>query len=68
MAGRVGVDLVVPDGFEAYARIHHRIHNGQRWADFAPEYLVRGVETYDYTGRGIMRYFAREVSTRDTAR
>ena len=50
MARREGVDLVVPDSFEAYARIHHRIHNGQRWADFAPEYLVRGVEMYDYTG------------------
>lgn len=50
MAGRRGVDLVVPDGFEAYARIHHRIHNGERWTDFAPEYLVRGVEMYDFIG------------------
>lgn len=50
MAGRSGVDLVVPEGFHAYARIHHRIHNGQRWVDFAPEYLVRGVEMYDYVG------------------
>jgi hypothetical protein len=50
MAGRQGVALVVPATFEAYARIHHRIHNGQRWADFAPEYLVRGVEMYDYSG------------------
>ena len=50
MAGRQGVDLVVPATFERYARIHHRIHNGQRWADFAPEYLVRGIEMYDYIG------------------
>jgi hypothetical protein len=53
MAGREGVDLVVPDGFDAYARIHHRIHNGERWADFAPEYLVRGVEMYDYLGSSL---------------
>jgi hypothetical protein len=50
MAGQQGVNLVVPADFEAYPRIHHRIHNGERWADFAPEYLVRGVETYDYLG------------------
>jgi hypothetical protein len=50
MTGRQGVDLVVPAIFEAYARIHHRIHNGERWADFAPEYLVRGVEPYNYVG------------------
>jgi hypothetical protein len=50
MAGREGVDLVVPGSFEAYGRIHHRIHNGARWADFAPEYLVRGVETPEYSG------------------
>jgi hypothetical protein len=50
MAGGQGVDLVVPATFEGYARIHHRIHNGQRWADFAPEYLVRGLEMYDYIG------------------
>ena len=50
MARREGVALVVPDGFEVYAHIHHRIHNGQRWTDFAPEYLVRGVEMYDYIG------------------
>ncbi len=47
MAGRRGVDLVVPAQFEAYARIHHRIHNGERWADFAPEYLVRGIAADD---------------------
>jgi hypothetical protein len=50
MTARQGVDLVVPANFEAYARIHHRIHNGERWADFAPEFLVRGVEMYDYIG------------------
>jgi hypothetical protein len=50
MADAQGVDLVVPATFEGYARIHHRIHNGQRWADFAPEYLVRGLEMYDYIG------------------
>ncbi|MPY93173.1 MAG: hypothetical protein GEV08_08930 [Acidimicrobiia bacterium] len=50
MASREGVDLVVPEGFGAYARVHHRIHNGEQWADFAPEYLVRGVEMYDYVG------------------
>jgi hypothetical protein len=50
MARRNGVDLVVPEGFEAYARIHHRIHTGERWADFAPEYLVRGIEMYDFIG------------------
>jgi hypothetical protein len=50
MAGRQGVNLVVPADFEAHVRIHHRIHSGERWADFAPEYLVRGVETCDYVG------------------
>lgn len=50
MTGREGVDLVVPDCFESYVRIHHRIHTGERWADFAPEYLLRGVEMYDYVG------------------
>ena len=50
MAGREGVDLVVPQGFDAYARVHHRIHNGERWADLAPEYLTRGLEMYEYPG------------------
>lgn len=50
MAGREGVDLVVPAGFGAYARIHHRLHNGERWAEFAPEYLVRGLEMYEDVG------------------
>lgn len=50
MARRDGVALVVPDGLDEYVRIHHRIHNGERWADFAPEYLVRGVEMYEYVG------------------
>lgn len=50
MAGRVGVSLVVPTGFEAYVRIHHRIHTGGRWADVAPEYLTRGVEPLEVVG------------------
>lgn len=44
MARRTGVSLVVPSGFDAYVRIHHRIHTGERWADLAPEYLTRGDE------------------------
>lgn len=48
MTGREGVDLVVPEGFETYVRVHHRIHNGERWADFAPEYLTRGLTMYEY--------------------
>jgi hypothetical protein len=50
MKGRAGVGLVVPSGFEAYVRIHHRISNGGRWADTAPEYLKRGAEPADVAG------------------
>jgi hypothetical protein len=55
MSGRHGVDLVVPDRFEAYARIHHRIHDGRRWADVAPDYLVRGTAPYNVVGT-VMEY------------
>lgn len=37
MSGGGGANTVVPDTFDAFARIHHRIHNGERWATFAPE-------------------------------
>jgi hypothetical protein len=47
MADREGVDRIVPGTFAAFVRIHHRIHSGEQWATFAPEYLVRGVERYD---------------------
>ena len=50
MTGGGGVTSVVPSTFDAFARIHHRIHNVERWATFAPEYLVRGTEMYDYVG------------------
>lgn len=50
MAGQAGVSLVVPSGLEAYVRIHHRIHTGERWAEFAPEYLRRGVGPLEVVG------------------
>jgi len=40
MAAGGGVTSVVPHTFDAFARIHHRIHCGERWATFAPDYLV----------------------------
>lgn len=50
MTGRESVNRVVPNAFASFARIHHRIHTGQRWVDFAPEYLVRGAETPGFVG------------------
>jgi hypothetical protein len=50
MADRTGVSLVVPSGFQAYVRIHHRIHTGDRWAEFAPECLRRGIEPREVVG------------------
>ena len=50
MAGQAGVSLVVPSGFEAYVRIHHRIHTAERWDEFAPEYLTRGIEPLEVVG------------------
>ncbi len=48
MADREGVDLVVPEGFEAYVRLLHPLHDGQRWATTAPPYLRPGTEPYPY--------------------
>jgi hypothetical protein len=50
MTGRGGIDLVVPDSFEAYLHIHHRLSTGGTWRDLAPEFLQRGIEMYDYPG------------------
>lgn len=48
MGGREGVALVVPEGFEAYARLLHPLHDGQRWSEVAPAYLAEGVEPHPY--------------------
>lgn len=48
MQGQDGVALVVPAGFEAYARVLHPLDDGRRWSAVAPEYLVRGSERYPY--------------------
>jgi hypothetical protein len=48
MAGREGMALVVPAGFEAYARLLHPLAGGQRWATAAPDYTERGVDRYRY--------------------
>ncbi len=48
MADKEGVDLVVPEGFEAYVRLLHPLHDGQRWATTAPIYLTQGSEPYPY--------------------
>lgn len=37
MAGRAGIALIVPDGFAAYARILHPLHDGS-WDDLDPLY------------------------------
>ncbi len=48
MADREGVELVVPEGFEAYVRLLHPLQEGQRWATTAPSYLAEGTEPYPY--------------------
>jgi hypothetical protein len=48
MAGREGVSLVVPEGFDAYIRLLHDLEGGQRWATVAPDYLRPGVEPYPH--------------------
>jgi hypothetical protein len=48
MHGRSGIALVVPEGFEAYVRIHHRLDDGRRWTDSAQSFLRRGTTPYDY--------------------
>lgn len=47
-----GVAAIVPDRFEAYARILHPLPDGQRWADVAPMFLGAGDERYDYPYAG----------------
>jgi hypothetical protein len=48
MTGQEGVALVVPGGFDAYARLLHPLEDGERWASVAPGYLRPGDERYDY--------------------
>lgn len=48
MRRREGVALVVPAGFQAYARLLHPLPGGRRWATVAPEYLEGGAGRYRY--------------------
>jgi len=48
MVGQQGVALVVPGGFDAYARVLHPLRDGLRWAEVAPSFLERGASRYDY--------------------
>jgi hypothetical protein len=48
MGGREGVALVVPDRFEAVARVMHPLATGARWETVAPEYLGAGAEPLPY--------------------
>jgi hypothetical protein len=48
MQGRDGVTLVVPAGFEAYARVLHPLPDSRRWDAVAPEYLDAGDRPYRY--------------------
>jgi hypothetical protein len=48
MAGREGVAVVVPGGYDAYLRVLHPLQEGERWADVAPAYLGRGDGRYPY--------------------
>lgn len=47
MTGRTGVALVVPDGFDAYIRLMHRLEYGS-WSELAPDYLRGGDDRYPY--------------------
>lgn len=48
MSGRDGIALVVPEGFDAYARLLHPLPDGRRWSAVAPAYLGAGTESYPY--------------------
>ena len=50
MANRRAYALVVPAGFEAYARLLHPLASGQRWATVAVavDYLRRSADRYPY--------------------
>ena len=48
MQGQDGVALVVPAGFDAYARVMHPLDGGRRWSTVAPAYLERGANRYQY--------------------
>lgn len=48
MAGKEGVALVVPEGFDSYARLLHPLEAGERWASVAPDYLRSGDEQPGY--------------------
>ncbi|MFN7148995.1 MAG: hypothetical protein ACK4V6_05900 [Microthrixaceae bacterium] len=41
------VGSVVPSGFDRCVRVHHALEDG-RWSEVAPQFLVRGTETYEY--------------------
>lgn len=47
LRGREGVAFVVPNRFQRCVRVHHELHDA-RWADAAPEYLVRGTGKHRY--------------------
>jgi len=46
MAGMEGVAFVVPEGFDAYARLLHPLENGRLWVSVAADYLHDGKEPY----------------------
>ena len=48
MRDRKGIAHVIPDGFDAYVRVHHPLRDGRRWADAAPSYLRRMTARYEY--------------------
>lgn len=41
------VGSVVPSGFDRCVRVHHALEDG-RWSEIAPQFLIRGTETYEY--------------------
>jgi hypothetical protein len=47
MSGRTGVAQVVPDRFDAYLRMMHRLDGGS-WSEVAASYLRRGEDDYPY--------------------
>ncbi len=48
MTDRDGVAQVIPDGFDAYARLLHPLDGGHGWSVVAPAYLADGTEPYPY--------------------
>ena len=48
MSGQEGVALVVPSGYDVYARLLHPLGGDERWSEVAPEYLAPGSGRYPY--------------------